>query len=193
MVSFFAFGFSMQPGRVLAESTKKETRKANGLAQEMQNIKNPGQAYKITLKTVGDRKEYKVGDTVQFEVSVDTDCHLYIMNVKEDGKAIGALFPNVWHKSSKVGGGKTYKIPNEKSNYRFKIAGPAGKEYVKAIATKEPILKEADTAIRKASENPSADSPGTPKQIVVEMKETLKKENPRDWAETTISFTVKDK
>ena len=111
----------------------------------------------------------------------------------DHGEAIGALFPNIWHQSQKVQKGKTYKIPDENSQFRFKIAGPAGKEYVKAIATLEPVLDSAEKALKPSANRAAPPSSANSKQIVVEMKETLDKESSSNWAETTISFTVEDK
>jgi len=49
------------------------------------------------------------------------------------------LFPNKWNASNKVEKGKSYRIPPEEGEIDFIARMPEGTEYVKAVATLEPM------------------------------------------------------
>jgi hypothetical protein len=82
---------------------------------------------------------------------------------------------------------KSYAIPPDGSNFVFKVQGPVGKEYVKAIATLKPIEKlEGAVAISKGAFSEIKDAGLVLKDIGME----LAQQDTKTWAETTISFDI---
>jgi Domain of unknown function (DUF4384) len=194
LVSVDAIGSSVED--VLAESNSRvpgsKPSEVDEIIQEADKIKNPAQPFNISLKTSGNKSSYKLGESVQFSVEVDRACYLTLLNIKKDGKTLGVLFPNVWHTSQEVKKGKTYTIPAPDAKFHFRIAGPSGMEYVKAIATMKPVLDNMEKAAKKAAEKGDFASLANPKSILVELKNSLSTQSDKDWAEKTLSFAVID-
>jgi hypothetical protein len=154
---------------------------------EAQKIKNDNKAFTIKLATEEGKDTYLIGDKLNLVFTADQDCHLYLIDIGTSGKA-HILFPNQWHASNKVEKGKTYRIPPEDGKFVFRVQGPEGTNYLKAIATLKPVdaLGKEETK----PEGPFAElsDPATKlKDVGVELAEQEKK----DWTESEISIKVK--
>src|SRR5271157_14087 len=125
-------------GGALAQS---DVEKKDIVVGEMSKIRHDNPDFKIRLKPVGKTGKtgkYYVGDQVAFEVSSTKDAYLTIIDVGTTGKA-HVIFPNRWNKSNKIRKGKLYRIPGPDAEWSFKLTGPAGVNYVKAIATLKQV------------------------------------------------------
>lgn len=78
----------------------------------------------------------EVGDRARFYFEANADCYVTLVSIGTDGRA-RRLFPG--RGDGYVRGGKTYALPNHRSDYDLRFAGPAGEEYVFAVASLYPI------------------------------------------------------
>ncbi|MBT6338478.1 MAG: DUF4384 domain-containing protein [Desulfobacula sp.] len=106
------------------------------LFQKVQKMKEK-QDFNVKIWT--NKKEFKPGDKISFFFNSEKDCYLNIVDVGPSGN-ITLLFPNRYHQSSRIDGGKTYKIPDESSDrFEFMVEPPAGTDRVYAIASTRPL------------------------------------------------------
>lgn len=174
-------------GGALAQS---DVEKKDIVVGEMSKIRHDNPDFKIRLKPVSKTGKFYVGGQVAFEVTSNKDAYLTIIDVGTTGKA-HVIFPNRWNKSNKIRKGKVYRIPGSDADYSFKLRGPAGVNYVKAIATLKPVqflprevLADAEEGFAEIKEADKA-----AKDISVE----LGKQDKKGWAETESRFTLVSK
>lgn len=152
------------------------------------SIENPKQEFGVKLSIVDSRTSFAVGEEIRFSFSAERDCYVTLLDIGTSGK-VHKLFPNKWHESNKVEKDKVYRIPPDASNFIFRIEGPVGREYVKAIATLKPIEKlEGAVAVSKGafSEIKNADA------VLKDIGTELAQQDVRNWSEATISFDITD-
>jgi hypothetical protein len=151
---------------------------------ELRKIQNDAKPFNIKLTTMDKKDTYKIGEEVSFVFTADRDCYLYIVDIGTSGKA-HLLFPNKWQKANKALKGKLYAVPHKKSKVVFRVKGPAGTNYLKAIATLKPMAAlgkseaKADEAFAELT-NPKE----TFKDIGVELAKT------KNWAEAELAIKV---
>ncbi len=162
------------------------------LLQELDQIKNKNEDFKIKLWTKQDKQEYKAGETVEFMFTADKDCYVYIIDVgTTSGAAPVVLFPNEWHKSNAIEKGKTYTIPPEGSTFVFRVKEPAGVEHVKAIASLEPMLSDFGSQVQQQLEAKGGFARILKaKSVVKDIGIELATKNNKLWAETQIMFRI---
>jgi hypothetical protein len=112
--------------------------------------------------------------------------------VPTDRSDPAVLFPNSWSRSNKVSAGVPYTIPAPDSDYKFKVTGPAGTEYVKVIASLKPMLNEFGAGVEKQLKAKGVKFARIKNAGLVAkgIELELKKEEPADWAETNLSFEI---
>lgn len=97
---------------------------------------NPNPGFRINV-SIGNRYEFKPGDTAKFTVTSTADCHLILLNIGSDG-SVTLLYPNKYHRNNRIRKGETIEIPPP-NTFRYRINPPGGQEMIKAIATREYI------------------------------------------------------
>lgn len=168
------------------EAAQPSVKTAKDLVAVAATIDNPNKEFGLKLSILNDKTSFAVGDEIKFTFSTDRDCYLTLLDIGTSGK-VHKLFPNKWHESNKVEKDKSYAIPPDGSNFVFKVQGPIGKEYVKAIATLKPIEKlEGAVAISKGAFSEIKDAGLVLKDIGME----LAQQDTKTWAESTISFDI---
>jgi len=159
---------------------------AKDIVAAAQKIRNDTKPVNVKLWIEADRTSFKTGEAVTFHFTADHDCYVTLIDIGTSGK-VHQIFPNKWQESNKVEKGKTYAIPPAKSDFVFKVSGPGGTEYVKAIATLKPIQ-----ALGKAQMEPKGafaeikDAGLVLKDIAMELAE----QDVRTWAEAEASFKI---
>lgn len=91
------------------------------------------------LKIWTDKSNYKIGDTMTVMYSVDKPMYVRLMIYNSQGK-IDTLFPNPLQSDQLFEPGKTYQIPPAGAEFTLDIGGPAGIDYIKGVASKNPVL-----------------------------------------------------
>ncbi|MBI5884171.1 MAG: DUF4384 domain-containing protein [Elusimicrobia bacterium] len=145
----------------------------------------------LSVEIWSDKLEYKPGEKMSVSVRASQDCYLTLIDVGTSGKAT-VLFPNFWHSSNDVKAGVTYTIPDpEKAGFQFEVDGPSGREFVRAIVSKEPVVELAD-----AMSQPSADAPFSPVKkdlgvLTRDIKVTAAKAAKGRWGEAVLKLTIR--
>lgn len=73
----------------------------------------------------------KIGTSIRLEISSDSDCYLYVLNVGTSGKT-NLLLPNEYERDHYFHANQTYYLPGE--DFGFEIEGPSGKETIQVLA-----------------------------------------------------------
>lgn len=149
----------------------------------MSLLKNESSDLKITI--LSNKKKFKNNESIQFTLSVNEDCFLYLLLIQSNGE-IFTLFPNSDHKKNFVKANTKIEIPENGSGYIFTAGEPFGVDVVKAIVSKEELnlfqSKKVDgTPFDKVEESPDDVIRGIKKISV--LKST-------DWNSEEISIEI---
>jgi len=172
-----------QPAR---RPTNEQKNRVKDIVAEERKIKNDKKPFNIKLSLADNKSQFAVGDPVGFEFQSGRDCYLTLIDIGTSGR-VHRLFPNRFHKSNKVEKGKTYRIPPKDSGFVFKAKGPVGTEYVKAIATLEPVqsIAQADPVAKGAFPEIKK-----PKLVLKDIGVELAKRDGKSWTEAELSFKI---
>lgn len=83
-----------------------------------------------------DRTQYRIGEPIELFVLASADAYVTLIETDANGES-HVLFPNEFGREHYLAGGQRHQIPGRHAEYRFSAAGPAGKETIRAIATRE--------------------------------------------------------
>lgn len=156
------------------------------LVAEAQQIRNEAKPFKIEIWTEDGKASYNVNDKVGFLFRADQDCYVTLFDIGTSG-AVTKLFPNKWNGSNRIEKGKTYRIPPADGEFVFRVKGPEGMEYVKAVATLDPLQ-----SIEKAEVVPKGDFQEfkKPEALIKDLSLELKQQDTKKWTETEVSFKI---
>lgn len=88
------------------------------------------------IRIWSDRTEYKIGEPIELFVVASADAYVTLIETDANGES-HVLFPNEFGREHFLAGGRRYEIPGQNAEYRFAVAGPAGRGTIRAIATRE--------------------------------------------------------
>jgi serine/threonine protein kinase len=159
---------------------KKET-KADEVT--LHDIKNPGAEFKVDLFLDRENATYIKGEEIKIFFKSTKDCYLILLNLGPSGK-VSILYPNLFQKDISIKAGVTYSIPGQDANYMLQARGPAGKEVIKVLATrnKEKIINKG-YLIPPTKEKPFVELKVSEEKLVKDIVKALKKVNKKKWAE----------
>ncbi len=185
-----AFGFMwvtlfLLNGMAVAADSGKELKDL--VVEESSKIHSKNSDFKIKLRPIGKRGEFAVGDKIGFEFKSNRDAYVTILDIGTSGK-VHVIFPNKWHKSGKVVADRTYRIPGEDSDFVFRVKGPPGINYVKAIGT----TKESEWFGRETlgdDDGPFYEVKDPAKKIK-DIGVDLDKQGEKAWTETETNVTI---
>ena len=115
-----------------------EVTKNDSLLKNLKSIKNSTANFKIDLWLNKEKPIYAIGEEFRVYFKVNQDSYLTLFSLGTSGR-IRILFPNYFQKNNHVSAGKIYSIPSKDASYIYQIQGPMGKEFLKAIATKNKL------------------------------------------------------
>lgn len=162
------------------------SKEAKDLCVEAQRIVNEQPPFKIELWTEEGRPRYGIGDSVTFLFKAERDCYVTLIDIGTSGK-VTKIFPNVWHDSNFVKAGQVYRIPPPSQQFRFKIEGPGGMEYVKAIATLDPLQSIAKAQIIPKGNFAQFQQPAL---LLKDIGTELVAAGAQRWSEAGLSFEI---
>jgi hypothetical protein len=105
-------------------------------ADDFSRIDGYDSDFRIRLRTVDGKRTYRIGDEIALEFKTSEDAYVTIIDVGTSGKT-HVLFPNKWNRENFVEAGRWYRIPGRRGDRVIRVEGPAGINYVKAIATRD--------------------------------------------------------
>lgn len=91
---------------------------------------------------------YRVGEKMVLFVETSRDSHLYCFYRQADG-AIMRVFPNRYHKESRIRGGSVQHIPSATMDFDLIVKPPTGVEIMKCFAFDRDIHDELPRLVRK--------------------------------------------
>lgn len=80
--------------------------------------------------------EYFVGEYVRIYFRTTADAYVNIYSIMPNGRA-ELIFPNSFEQDNYIMAGETRSIPSR--DYRLRVTGPTGTEYVQVVATRFPF------------------------------------------------------
>ena len=97
----------------------------------------PESDLKITAWVDREDDTYHAGDTLKLFVKTNRDAYVTVVDVGTSGKVL-VLFPNKHASDNRILADKVLEIPGPDAPYDIRVAGPAGQELIKVIATTRP-------------------------------------------------------
>ena len=79
-----------------------------------------------------DTSTVTIGTSVRIEISADSNCYMYIINIGTSGKT-SLLLPNECELNNYFCANQIYRLPDEEIG-SFEISGPPGKETIQVLA-----------------------------------------------------------
>lgn len=76
-------------------------------------------------------EQVTLGASIRLEVTADSNCFLYILNIGTSGNTT-LLLPNEYERNNQFSANQTYYLPDK--DYGFEISGPPGKETIQIMA-----------------------------------------------------------
>jgi hypothetical protein len=159
---------------------------AKQVVAEARKIANPNPGFQIKLSTEGDKKSFSVGDTISVNFSSSENAYLTLLSIATDGQ-VYKIFPNKWHESGKVEKGKEYTFPPPEGDFVFRVKGPEGVEYIKAITSLDPLPAVAEA---KTEPDQPVATVEKPEETMKTVAAELKKREQKTWAESMVSFEI---
>ncbi len=95
-----------------------------------------------TLKLWTDKSRYRIGDNMTVMFRVDKPMYVRLMIVNSLGE-VSTLFPNPMQSDNFLKPGVTYQIPPPGADFTLDVSAPAGVDYLKGVASKNPIPANA--------------------------------------------------
>jgi hypothetical protein len=161
---------------------------AKQVVAEAKNIKNENPDFLIKLWTEGDKDSYKAEDVITFMFAANKECFVTLLAISTDG-SVSRIFPNRWHKEGKVEKDKVYTIPPKDADFIFRVKGPEGTEYIKAIATLDTLKSTSQLKDEPKEEFAKVEDP---EMVMKNIKIELKQKDTKNWSETMVAFTISD-
>jgi hypothetical protein len=165
------------------------------IVKQLAHISNPDPSFRVSLSLADERRDFRVGEKVVYDIFCEEDCYLLLLNLDSTG-SFHVIFPNQYHADNFVKAGRIL-IPDEKmrtKEFEFRFSLPAGEETVKLIATSQKLdlrtlhLTEFDErfqTVRGSSMKNSSPSRELVKDILTHLKEKDGKGGFR-WSEHTL-------
>jgi len=98
-------------------------------------------AFKAGLSTVGERRDFRVGERLVLEITAQQDCYVLLFNVDSMANA-HLVFPNRYSQENFVKAGTRVEVPSEamrKNDFELQFFPPAGEETFALVATTLPL------------------------------------------------------
>lgn len=166
------------------------------IVKQLAHIQHPDPPFKVSISVSNERRDFKIGEKIAYDIFCEEDCYLLMLNLDSHGN-FHIIFPNKFHKDNFVKAGSTVQVPDQETKRRkfeFQFFPPAGEETVKVIATNAQLkldslnLKEFKETFKKVSGSAmkeSSPSRGLAKDILTVIKEESKNKEFR-WSEDTV-------
>ncbi|MGQ0563332.1 MAG: caspase family protein [Gemmatimonadota bacterium] len=105
-------------------------------AHQLAALENPAQAFALDFQFSNDRKNFRVGDAVEFRARSGRDGYLTIVDLGTDGKVV-VIYPSEQGQDHRIAAGQEFVLPT--GDIAFEAQLPSGRGIVRAFVTPEPL------------------------------------------------------
>jgi tetratricopeptide (TPR) repeat protein len=109
--------------------------------KQLARLLNPSPLFKVSISVPGDRRDFRLGETVNYELESEEDCHLLVLRLDSHG-SFRLIFPNPSQKEGFLRARAKILVPDRQESpgrFEIKVPLPAREETVKVIATSAQI------------------------------------------------------
>jgi len=125
-----------EPGTVAQPEPGKPPLPPGG--EQLQTVQNATESLQAQIWVDRKDKTYAVGENVLILFQVNRDAYVTVLDLGTSGK-LTRLFPNQFHKDSRVKANEIYTIPAEGDPFKYTVGEPVGTEMLKLIASTKPF------------------------------------------------------
>lgn len=138
------FNFSKPKDLIITDSDEEIIASKNNPTSNQAATKIPKKIIKqpglIDLWT--EKKDYTIGDTLQFGFKVDNPMYVKVATINSEGKLV-VLFPNPYQTKNYCEPNISYQVPPKNAEFTLDIDLPRGVDRIVAIGSSSPIPDQA--------------------------------------------------
>ena len=127
-------------------------------SHQLAALENPARPFTFDFGFAANKKNFKVGDAVEFRARSSRDGYLTIVDLGTDGKVV-VIYPSEAGQNNRIKAGEEFVLPN--GDMVFEAQLPSGRGIVRAFVTPQPLAlsfsqgepteaSKVGTALRKA-------------------------------------------
>lgn len=161
---------------------------ARDISAELDKIRSDSPAFKIEFKADPDKGTFNSDEEIKFRVTSEQDGYLTILDYGTS-KSVVVLFPNEWHKSSKIEKGVTYDIPPADGKFKYLVKVPGGTESLKAIVSPNPIVEYGDSPAKGLEKKGPFMKFKNPRQAIKDIAVQQSQPGP-PWTVVDLTFNI---
>lgn len=105
-------------------------------AHQLAALENPAHPFTVDFQFTGNKKSFKVGDSVEFRARSSRDGYLTIVDLGTDGKVV-VIYPSEAGQDNRIKAGQDFVLPN--GDMVFEAQLPSGRGIVRAFVTERPL------------------------------------------------------
>lgn len=105
-------------------------------AQQLAALENPARPFALDFAFRDNKKNFRVGDSVEFRAKSSKDGYLTIVDLGTDGKVV-VIYPSEAGQSNRIRAGEEFVLPN--GDMKFEAQLPSGRGIVRAFVTEQPL------------------------------------------------------
>lgn len=119
-----------QPAQIAALLTQEAG------AHQLAALENPAQPFALEFEFRDNRKNFRVGDAVEFRATSSRDGYLTIVDLGTDGKVV-VIYPHTDGQDNRIRAGQAFVLPT--GDMQFEAQLPSGRGIVRAFVTDKPL------------------------------------------------------
>jgi hypothetical protein len=105
-------------------------------AHQLAILENPAHPFSLDFGFSSGKKDFKVGDAVEFRARSGRDGYLTIVDLGTDGKVV-VIYPSEANQDNRIKAGQEFVLPN--GDVKFEAQLPSGRGIVRAFVTDKPL------------------------------------------------------
>lgn len=105
-------------------------------AHQLAAIENPAHPFSLDFGFSSNKKNFRVGDAVEFRTKSSRDGYLTIVDLGTDGKVV-VIYPSEAGQDNRIKAGQEFVLPQ--GDLQFEAQLPSGRGIVRAFVTEKPL------------------------------------------------------
>jgi TPR repeat protein len=113
------------------------TRDLNPEQKDLESVTVPKSNLTVTAWVDKADGNYKPGEALQLFVKTNQDAYVTVVDIGSSGRPL-IIFPNKFQTDTRILAHQVVQVPGVDADWRLKVTGPAGLEYIKVFASTSP-------------------------------------------------------